>query len=1238
MMQQRLQTQLNKVASRYRDLYFLWMLAVIWLVATAVVVAVRTWTQTPLVVWSAVVGVECVLICLALGMASMLVRDYRWLARRIELAFPELRSCLLAAVEQQPELPNGKFRYLQSQVIDQALNHAKTHRWQDAVSNRILALAVAANIVPFGLFTLVSLAALFNALPTLASAASSSTDISAASSTFSVVVEPGDTEVEKGTSLLVLARVAGPMPAEAALVYQTESGEEIRLPMAASLNDPVFGARIPTVQQPLSYHVELGEQTTPSYRVRVFEYPQLERADAHLVYPAYTGMEERLVQDVRTVSVVEGTKLTLHCYLNKPVASAKLIETSKNHEAEPITLTASASGGRKSPGDASSIMYEAVIDCRQSRKLKLELIDEQGRQNVKPAQFSIHVLPNQPPNLKPVFPAKDLEVSALEELEAKATAWDDFGVKRVGLTYSLAEQEPVDVVLAEDAAARQKHELTNLIRLEELNAEPDQLLSYHWWVEDYGPDGQLRRTASDMYFAEVRPFEEIFRQGQQPPGGQQQQGQQGQGQNAQQAQELAKLQKDIINATWKLIRREIADKLTDAFATDAEQVHLSQTAAREQASALGERLQDEQSKEHLDAVLKHMDKAAEQLKAAHQTPASDPLKPALAAEQAVYQSLLKLRARENEVVRQQQRGQQRGSQSASRSQQQSQQLQQLDLRQEENRYETQRTAQEQQQESAQDRENRQVLNRLRELARRQHDLNERLKELQSALEEARTQQQKEEIRRQLQRLQDEQRQILQDTDELQARMEQPENLERMAQERQQLDETRDQVRRASEALEKEMVTQAAASGTRAERQFDDLREEFRRRASNRFSEELQQMRQAARELDEREREVSEKINESAQPQQRQPSLRDEGNNREQIAQQVSEQRQRLADLQEKMRETIQEAEDTEPLLTQRLYDTAREVQDKKLDKALEATERSVRQGLAEDAKQQEAAAGQGIRQLREGIDRAAEGVLGDETEALRRAREQLQNLSRELNQEIQRNTGQGQPQNGERRTEESQNAQPQAGPSQPGQQNGERRPGQPQEDQGQQPQQGRQGGQNQEGQPQQGEPQPGQAQAGERQQGQPQEGQQPGQRGQRSQRRLGGDQRTGGAGPFQDYVPGEFAPITGEGFREWSDRLRDVEEMVDDPDLRAETARIRERARMFRADLKRHSAEPQWDVLREQVAQPLVELEGRVAEELLRRTSKNALVPLDRDPVPPQYSEKTRRYYERLGSGTGGGP
>jgi hypothetical protein len=53
-----------------------------------------------------------------------------------------------------------------------------------------------------------------------------------------------------------------------------------------------------------------------------------------------------------------------------------------------------------------------------------------------------------------------------------------------------------------------------------------------------------------------------------------------------------------------------------------------------------------------------------------------------------------------------------------------------------------------------------------------------------------------------------------------------------------------------------------------------------------------------------------------------------------------------------------------------------------------------------------------------------------------------------------------------------------------------------------------------------------------------------------------------------------------------------------------------------------------------QLAGPLVELRDKVAIELLRRTAKQAIVPLDRDPVPPKYSEKTRLYYERLGGGT----
>lgn len=118
-----------------------------------------------------------------------------------------------------------------------------------------------------------------------------------------------------------------------------------------------------------------------------------------------------------------------------------------------------------------------------------------------------------------------------------------------------------------------------------------------------------------------------------------------------------------------------------------------------------------------------------------------------------------------------------------------------------------------------------------------------------------------------------------------------------------------------------------------------------------------------------------------------------------------------------------------------------------------------------------------------------------------------------------------------------------------------------------------------------------------------------------------------GGGNFDDAV------LTGDEFLDWSDRLRDVEEMLEDPELRTEAARIRERARDIRAEFRRHSAEPNWPLVRRTIAEPLTALRDRVAEELRRKQQQDSLAPIDRDPIPAQFSDRVRRYYERLGAG-----
>ena len=68
------------------------------------------------------------------------------------------------------------------------------------------------------------------------------------------------------------------------------------------------------------------------------------------------------------------------------------------------------------------------------------------------------------------------------------------------------------------------------------------------------------------------------------------------------------------------------------------------------------------------------------------------------------------------------------------------------------------------------------------------------------------------------------------------------------------------------------------------------------------------------------------------------------------------------------------------------------------------------------------------------------------------------------------------------------------------------------------------------------------------------------------------------------------------------------------------------------SEFKRQKEKPNWDVVRSQISGPLLEVRDRVNEELARRESKDALVPIDRDPVPAKYSELVKRYYEKLGS------
>lgn len=1204
-MDPKLQRQLGRVEERLRGVRRERSSAALWVFFAAlglVLLATGSWAG-----WA---GVKSVWILIVVApVAVVLLRVFRFrrgsdllgVARRIEEHDSQLDSSLLAAAELEPDLPDGRFGFLARRLIDDVLSQARLRPWTSAVPESRVRRARGLHFLAAAGF---GVAALLLSNPTRVGLSGPLAQDRASAPTYAVTVLPGDADIELGRSVLVSAEFRGTLfPDQAQLVTLVDGIECERLPMSMSLDDPVFGVRLAAVLQDLEYRVEWSGQTSPTYRLRVFKHPELVRSDVLLSYPAYTSLEDRRIEDTRRVTVPEGTQLTLICRLNKAVAFAILEE----HGTQSKTALV------QDPG--SPLEYRAAFVLTESLRLRLVLVDDEGRTNRMRTEFVLRVTQNSRPDLR-LTSGGDVRVSPLEELSLNATLSDDFGLERYGLSYRVGGQESVDIVLGAGTQDARPLEAGHTIALEELNARPAQLVSYHFWAEDIDVEGALRRTTSDLFFAEVRPFEEIFRQAEQPPGGQpggQQEGGQQGGQQA--ADELVDLQRDVLLATWNVLRREAGGE--GDLVSEVQVVRDAQQEARDRLSELTE---DVPLPGAMDLAVtvrevdEQMDRALRDLDRALQTASAGPLHDALAGEQGAYEKLLELRANETNVARANQLpgspGQGGGGGSASQAQ-----LSQLELDASENRYETQRQADPSLNEGAA-RETRQALSRLKELARRQRDVNERLRELQSELQAAETEEDREELRRRLKRLQEAEQEILRDTDELRQRMDESADPTRLAEQRGQLDRTRENVRRASEALAEGRISDALAEGTRASDDLDALEQELRDAAGSQFNERMREMQRQARQLEEEQERLAGELGRPTEASRR--SLRESADSvsggREELQRDLGQQEEALSELLSEVEETMRDAELPEPLLAEELFDTLNEAREQAVTEALDMTREMLERGFPEQAREAERLAGAGVTQLREGIESAAKSVLGTGIEALERAEAELDRLSRELESELAQARG------------ESEQDQP-GQPSEPG------AAGQPgQGDQGERGEPGEQGerGQGEPGEP--GEPGQGeQGEQGERGRGQPGAGQP---RGEGRPNLRSSDSRqpeAGGGRGLGGGALGPVAPLTGEDFMDWSDRLRDVEEMIDDPELSAEAARLRSRARTVREDLKRHGKDPNWELVDEKIARPLAELHRLVAEEVRRRRSDDATVPIDRDPVPPEFAEEVRRYYERLG-------
>ncbi|HEX2101377.1 MAG TPA: hypothetical protein VHF69_11965, partial [Candidatus Synoicihabitans sp.] len=925
----------------------------------AIAFAAQLWAPRPIAAWAMPVA------SVAFVLGTLLAMVLAWRERtalpdaiaEVSRRHPDIASAVQAAGEQRVDAA-GQFHFLQRRVVRDVLLHAAAHDWAKAPRREARLAFVGhgvAVIAALGLAVLV----LERHRPLGATRAG-------AHAFADLEITPGHAEVERGSTVVIAARFGSSIPAEVTLVTQQTDEPPQRTRMARSLSDPLFATTLNNVSADLSYEVHFGDERAGPYRLTVYDRPNLVRADAALDYPDYTGWPDRRIADTRRLSAVTGTKVQYEFTVNQPLARAAL----RRPDGTALRLE---------PMDTSGTRFRHDFVLSASERWLLELEDRAGRTNAAPIELRVEATENRAPELKLTFPRGDQRVSPLEEMALQAEARDDFGLQDYGLGYSVGTTAPRYVSLAAvEATPTSEATFSQLLRLEELQAEPDQLVTWFAWADDHGPDGAIRRTSSDLLFAEVRALEEQFREdatgGGNPAGG-----------NAGAAgDELIEIQREISIALWKLRQRGLgAQDYPETVST----VLSSQQHAQQQLSALLPRLEEARLRAAANEAHKFMTGAAENLTVALSAPSDHSLEQAWSQAQGAYQALLRMQPRDTRVA------QSRGPAGASSGRRSQNQLNELDFRSANDRYETESQAQAPP--TPEEREQLQVLARLKELARRQQDLNERLQEMQTALAAAEDDEQREEIRRELKRLEDEQRQMLAELDEARQRVDRLQPGQRTEETREQLDRTREDMRRAGEQLAEGEVSQALAAGTRARENLQQTSESLRRDAAGRFGEQMREARREARELAADQQATRTELEQLAQ----QGQALDDQTQRDALANRLEAQQQRREQLLDTLREITESSETSEPQLHRQLYDLIRQQEGSPTDSQLSGASELLRRGFIEPAREPVGEATQQFEQLQQAVERAANAVLGDETSELRFAQRELDELTRELERE-----------------------------------------------------------------------------------------------------------------------------------------------------------------------------------------------------------------------------------------------
>lgn len=785
---------------------------------------------------------------------------------------------------------------------------------------------------------------------------------------YKIVVSPGDAEVPRGGSQKIMASTEGFLPEKLEIHFRRGGEpnwqiEDMRWEDSGGSASYLFR----DISANIEYRVVAGAVGSPQYRLRVLDIPRVRRMRIKYSYPGYTGLEARVVEDQGDISAVRGTRAEIEAETDRPVRAADIV----------------FSDGRAQPMVVSGNQIKGAIEITRNDSYFIRLKMPDGQSYAGSEEFQIEALDDQPPLVSISKPGRDRYASRVEEVFAEARAEDDMGISSLELRFSI-NGGPEQSVQLFSARARPVQRISgaHTFFLEEFKLQPGDVISYYARAEDTRRP-KHNSAASDIYFIRIHRTDREFRQSQAM-------GNPGEGNSIQQ---LAQHQKEIIAATWKLIkdRQQFPKK---EFDENVRSLALLEGRLKQEAEELAVGIRQRAMVAGGGDMLKLAEffqlAAAEMGKAEKQLSERE-LEKALPPEQAAFNQLL----RAEEFFREMQLAYNNSSSEGSGEMMQDlEELLALELDNTKNQYETLRGAPRERNKQIDE-----ALEKLRELARRQQELAESMMRRRQSSggggssSSSESAQQQAELARELEKLERQLERLARD---------EPDN--KLSEVNRQLNRALQEMRRSIEEMR-----QQQGSGASAARALEKLREAERRLSGlerDRWAESLKEMAQRLGRMVEEQRKIEAGVEKLRAGQTPSPEKLGELEERkEQMAEAARQLEQELPQLARRGDSRQQEAQ-------RKVQEAAGELGRQRPSEKMAMADRFLSSGDYQNAARLESEARRSLERAHKNLKEAERSLRGSQQENLAEALSQARDLAEALESMAERQ-GQGRQARGE---------------------------------------------------------------------------------------------------------------------------------------------------------------------------------------------------------------------------------